>query len=160
MNSSLLFTPLTPPCGRTGQKLNDRKLVKMNELDKTMYFGAKPDILEKAKVLRKNLTNAENILWEKLKNKQILNLRFRRQHPIDIFIADFYCHAVRLVIELDGEIHKNQIEYDEGRTAELERFDIQVIRINNKEIESNMETVIKRIEATIMHRLKSPPWGI
>lgn len=132
----------------------------MNELDKTMYFGAKPDILEKAKALRKNMTGAENILWEKLKNKQILNLRFRRQHPIDIFIADFYCHSARLIIELDGEIHKTQIEYDKGRTAELERFDIQVIRFKNEEIEKNIESVIKRIEATIKHRLKSPTWGI
>jgi very-short-patch-repair endonuclease len=132
----------------------------MNELDKSMYFGAKHDIFEKANALRKNMTNAENILWEKLKNKQILNLRFRRQHPIDIFIADFYCHSVRLVIELDGEIHKTQIEYDKGRTAELERFDIQVIRFKNDEIKNNIETVIKRIETTVNHRLKSPPWGI
>ena len=98
----------------------------MNELDKTMYCGAKPDILEKAKVLRKDMTGAEKVLWERLKNKQVLKLRFRRQHPIDIFIADFYCHTVRLVIELDGKIHKTQKEYDEGRTAEMEQFDIQV----------------------------------
>ncbi len=132
----------------------------MNELDQTMYFGAKPDILEKAKVLRKNMTNAEKILWEKLKNKQVLNLRFRRQHPIDIFIADFYCHAARLVIELDGKIHQVQKDYDKGRTAEMERFDIQVIRFKNEEIENDIENVIKRIEDTIKHRLKSPPWGI
>jgi very-short-patch-repair endonuclease len=132
----------------------------MNELDKSMYFGAKLDILEKANALRKNMTNAENILWEKLKNKKILNLRFRRQHPIDIFIADFYCHSVLLVIELDGEIHKTQIEYDKGRTAELKRFDIQVISFKNEEIENNIEAVIKRIETTVNHRLKSPPWGI
>ena len=110
----------------------------MNELDKTMYFGAKPDILEKAKVLRKNMTDAEKVLWERLKNKQVLNLRFRRQHPIDIFIADFYCHTVRLVIELDGKIHKTQKEYDEGRTAEMEQFDIQVIRFRNEEIENDI----------------------
>ena len=132
----------------------------MNELDKTMYFGAKPNIFEKAKALRKNMTKSENMLWEKVKNKQILNLRFRRQHPLDIFIADFYCHEARLVIELDGDIHKTQKEYDEGRTAELERFDIQVIRFKNEEVENNMETVIKRIESTIIDRLKSPPWGI
>ena len=84
----------------------------MNELDKTMYFGAKPDLLEKAKVLRKNMTNAEKILWDRLKDNQVLNIRFRRQHPIDLFIADFYCHSARLAIELDGEIHKSQAEYD------------------------------------------------
>ncbi|MFV0590640.1 MAG: endonuclease domain-containing protein [Draconibacterium sp.] len=132
----------------------------MEELDKTMYFGAKPDIFEKAKALRKNMTDAEKILWERLKNKQVLNLRFRRQHPIDIFIADFYCHAVRLVIELDGMIHKAQKEYDEGRTAEMERFDIQVIRFKNEEIENDIKSVVKEIESTIKLRLKSPPWGI
>ncbi|MDA3928353.1 MAG: DUF559 domain-containing protein [Prolixibacteraceae bacterium] len=129
----------------------------MNELDKTMYFGAKPEILEKAKTLRKNMTNAEEILWNCIKNKQVLNTRFRRQHPIDIFIADFYCHTARLVIELDGEIHKSQLEYDEGRTAEMERFDIEVIRFKNEEVENNIENVLKCIEETIMHRLKSPP---
>ncbi|MFA9390006.1 MAG: endonuclease domain-containing protein [Prolixibacteraceae bacterium] len=132
----------------------------MNELDKTMYFGAKPDILEKAKALRKNMTNAEKILWDRLKNKKVLNVRFRRQHPIDLFIADFYCHSTRLVIELDGEIHKNQVEYDDGRTSEMERFDIQIIRFKNNEVENDIENVLKRIEETIMHRLKSPPWGI
>ena len=132
----------------------------MNELDKTMYFGANPDILEKANALRKNMTSTEKLLWNRLKNKQVLNLRFRRQHPIDIFIADFYCHAARLVIELDGEIHKTQTDYDKGRTAEIGRFEIQVIRFKNNEIENDIENVIKRIEKTITRRLKSPPWGI
>ncbi len=132
----------------------------MNELDKTMYFGAKPDILEKAKALRKNMTGAEKVLWERLKNKQVLKLRFRRQHPIDIFIADFYCHTVRLVIELDGKIHRAQKEYDEARTAEMEQFDIQVIRFKNEEIENDIESVIKKIESTVKQRLKSSPWGI
>lgn len=87
-------------------------------------------------------------------------MRFRRQHPIDIFIADFYCHTARLVIELDGEIHKKQIEYDNGRTAEIEHFDIKVLRFKNSEVENNIEKVVKHIEKTIIHRLESPPWGI
>jgi very-short-patch-repair endonuclease len=78
--------------------LND---FKMNELDKIMYFKATPGILENARRLRENMTDYENLLWEKLKRKQICGLRFRRQHPIDIFIADFYCHEVRLVVEID-----------------------------------------------------------
>ena len=106
------------------------------------------------------MTGAEKVLRERLKNKQVLKLRFRRQHPIDIFIADFYCHTVRLVIELDGKIHKMQKEYDEGRTAEMEQFDIQVIQFKNEEIENNIESVIKKIESTIKQRHKSPPWGI
>jgi len=95
----------------------------MKELDKTMYFKATPGILENARKLRKNMTDSEELLWNKLKGKQICGLRFRRQHPIDIFIADFYCHEVRLVVEIDGENHRHQEEYDDGRTAELEKFD-------------------------------------
>ena len=124
-----------------------------------MYFGTKPDILEKAKVLRKNMTAAEKVLWERLRNKQVLGLRFRRQHPIAFFIADFYCHTVRLVVEIDGKIHKAQQEYDEGRTAEMERFDIQVIRFSNEEVKKDIERVIENIEIIIGQRLKSPPLG-
>jgi very-short-patch-repair endonuclease len=70
-----------------------------------MYFRAKSDILEAARILRKSMTIPEKLLWDKLKEKQIYGLRFRRQHPIEFFIADFYCHQIRLVVEIDGEIH-------------------------------------------------------
>ena len=86
----------------------------MRESDKNMYFRAKPDIFKNARLLRKNMTHSKRLLWEKLNKKQLLGLRFRRQHPIDIFIADFYCHEVRVVIEIDGPIHDNQVEYDAG----------------------------------------------
>ncbi len=84
-----------------------------------MFYNAKPHIFEKAKMLRKYMTNSELILWERLKGKQLLGFRFRPQHPIDIFIADFYCHPLKLVIEVDGGIHKtaDQREYDIGRTT-------------------------------------------
>jgi very-short-patch-repair endonuclease len=71
-----------------------------------MYFGAKPAIFKLAKELRKAETEAEKILWSKLNRNQILNLQFRKQHPINIFIADFYCPKIKLVIELDGSIHE------------------------------------------------------
>lgn len=78
----------------------------------------------------------------------MLNLRFRPQHPIDIFIADFYCHPLRLVIEVDGGIHKSkdQKEYDLNRTAELNYWGIKVIRFTNKEVERNISFVISEIE--------------
>jgi very-short-patch-repair endonuclease len=79
----------------------------MIEFDKPMYFGAKPSIFRAAYILRKTMTVPESLLWEKLKSKQINGLRFRRQHPIDIFIADFYCDKAKLVVEIDGEIHKS-----------------------------------------------------
>ncbi|MEI6049735.1 MAG: DUF559 domain-containing protein [Bacteroidota bacterium] len=132
----------------------------MEELDKTMYFKAKPDILEAARILRKNMTIPEKLLWEKLKGKQLCGLRFRRQHPIDMFIADFYCHKVRLVIEIDGDIHNQREEYDDGRSAEMEKFDIKTIRFKNNEVENDIEKVVTDIKSIVIKRLESPPWGI
>ena len=132
----------------------------MKELDKNMYFRAKPGVMESAKLLRNNMTYHEKLLWEKLKGKQICGIRFRRQHPISLFIVDFYCHEVRLVVEVDGEIHYDRIDYDDGRSAKMERFGIKVIRFTNFEVENNIEKVIMRIETTVIERIKSPPWGI
>jgi very-short-patch-repair endonuclease len=132
----------------------------MIELEKTMYFNAKPDILEAARILRKNMTSSEKLLWEQLKGKRILGLRFRRQHPIDIFIADFYCHEVRLVVEIDGEIHNQQKEYDDGREAEMEKYNIKTVRFMNHEVENNIEEVISKIKNLVNGRLQSPPRGI
>lgn len=125
-----------------------------------MYFRAKPGIMESAKLLRNNMTYHEKLLWEKLKGKQICGVRFRRQHPISLFIVDFYCHEARLVVEVDGEIHYDRIDYDDGRSAEMERFGIKVIRFTNFEVENNIRKVIRRIETTVIERIKSPPWGI
>ena len=132
----------------------------MEELEKSMYYGAKTDTLSAAKILRENMTNCEKLLWEKLKLKQVCGLKFRRQHPIDFFIVDFYCHEARLVIEIDGKIHDKQREYDDGRSAEMEKYFIKVIRFKNSEVEKNIYDVVERIENEIKRRIQSPPWGI
>ena len=132
----------------------------MEELEKSMYYGAKPGTIEAARILRKNMTFQEKLLWDRLKLKQVFGLRFRRQHPIDFFIADFYCHQARLVIEIDGEIHSRQREYDEGRSAEMGKYFIKIIRFTNSEVENNIEKVINYIEDEVRARVKSPPWGI
>jgi very-short-patch-repair endonuclease len=116
--------------------------------------------MEAARLLREQTTQSEEILWDKLKGKQIFGLRFRRQHPIDLFIADFYCHKVRLVVEIDGEFHNFQKEYDIGRTTELEKFDIMVIRFSNQEVILDIERVLSKIKMTVKERPESPPWGI
>ena len=125
----------------------------------SMFYNAKPHIFEKAKALRNDMTNSELTLWENLKEKQMLGLRFHPQHPIDIFIADFYCHPIKLVIEVDGGIHKttDQREYDIGRTAELNYWDIEVIRFTNEEIENKINEVIKEIEKTCIKRKSELP---
>ena len=114
----------------------------------SMFYNAKPHIFEKAKILRLHMTYPEKLIWERLKNKQILGLKFRPQHPIDIFIADFYCHKIKLVIEIDGEIHKTKEhkQYDIGRTAELEEKGITVIRYTNNEVLTNTDKVILDIK--------------
>jgi very-short-patch-repair endonuclease len=114
----------------------------------TMFYNAKPHIFEKAKFLRDNMTNSEKKLWEYLKGKKMMNLRFRPQHPIDIFIADFYSHPLKLVIEVDGGIHKSREhkEYDVNREAELNYWGIKVMRFTNEEIENKIDFVIAEIE--------------
>lgn len=126
-----------------------------------MFYDAKPHIFEKAKILWRNMTKAETKLWEYLKGKKMCNFGFRAQHPIDIFIADFYCHQLKLVIEVDGGIHQSmeRIEYDIGREAELNNYGIRVVRSTNEEIEENINEVIERIKKICLQQrtmLQSP----
>lgn len=125
-----------------------------NETVMGMFFGAKPAIFEKAKWLRENMTATEKLLWDELKGNKILKLRFKPQHPIDVFIADFYCHKLKLVIEIDGGVlkEKSQKEYDIGRTVELAGFGIKVIRLQNEEVQSSLSEVIKRLKEYCVNR--------
>jgi very-short-patch-repair endonuclease len=125
-------------------------------IEKGMFFGAKPQIFEAAKRLRDNLTPAEELLWKRLNKDSVLGLRFKSQHPIDIFIADFYCHIIRLVIEVDGGIHNSLIQkdYDIGREAEMDRYDIKTIRFTNEEIETNITGVMRKIVQACIDRKK------
>lgn len=118
-----------------------------------MHEGAKPILFQRAQGLRKRETEAEKILWEKLSNKQ-LGVKFRRQHPLYRFIVDFYCHELRLVIELDGSIHDliEQAEYDEFRTMLINQLDIKVIRFKNDEVFEKMDKVLEAIRQHIPPR--------
>lgn len=124
--------------------------------DKTsMFYNAKPIIFERAKAMRENMTLAEKAVWELLKGKKMLGLRFKLQHPIDIFIADFYCHSLKLVIEIDGGIHKSndQGEYDIGREAELKHWGIKVVRFTNEEVKDDIAHIQNEIERICTERL-------
>jgi very-short-patch-repair endonuclease len=125
--------------------------MKKLSIEYPMYFGATPDVFKKAKELRKNETEAEKILWEKLNRNQILGLQFRRQHPIDRFIADFYCAKIKLVVEVDGSIHElpENLDYDIGRSEIMNDFGITVIRFSNEQIINEIDTTIKKIEKII-----------
>ena len=116
-----------------------------------MHFGAKPEIFKRAADMRKNPTNAESILWNILRRYRKQGFIFRQQHPIAIFIADFYCHKLKLVVEVDGEVHFSEeaIEHDDGRTGELERFGLHVLRVTNEQVLYQIDEVIKQIDLLI-----------
>jgi len=120
----------------------------------SMFYNAKPHIFENAKILRKHMTSSEQKLWNHLKGKQILGLRFRPQHPIDTYIADFYCHPIKLVIEVDGGYHIlfDQKEYDIEREAVLIELGIKVVRYTNDEVEKDIDFVINQIKGICLER--------
>ncbi|MFC6052008.1 DNA methyltransferase [Acinetobacter sp. Ac_877] len=95
-----------------------------------------PALLEFAKSMRHTATDAEHLMWQILRAKRFMNLKFRRQHVIAPYIVDFYCHEIGLVIELDGGQHgmNDAIEYDAERTKFLEAFDLTVVRYWNHDV--------------------------
>ena len=115
--------------------------------DHLLHLGADEDTFNTARYLRKNLTKPEKILWNELKNRKLLGLKFRRQHPLHFYIADFYCHKQRLVIEVDGGVHllEQHKENDENRTAELERYGVRVIRFTNDQVINSTDEVKQAI---------------
>ena len=115
-----------------------------------MYFGAKPEIFKLAKKLRKIQTEAEKLLWSRINKNQIIGLQVRRQHPINQFIADFYCPKIKLIIEVDGSIHEipEYQTHDIGRSEILNDFGITVIRFTNEQILNEIDSTIEQIETT------------
>jgi very-short-patch-repair endonuclease len=110
-------------------------------------------MIKLAKNLRKNQTDAEKLMWQLLRNRLIADAKFRRQHPIEGFIADFYCHEYRLVIELDGSQHFTDggIQKDAARTRRLNELGISVLRFHNRQILLETEAVL----GLIYERLKA-----
>ncbi len=103
-----------------------------------------PAKLAQAKVLRRQMTPAEKLLWSRLRRNQ-LGYHFRRQQVIAGFIMDFYCDAARLVVEVDGPIHEQQTNYDESRAELLTEWDISTLRVTNEEVMGKLEETLARI---------------
>jgi very-short-patch-repair endonuclease len=124
---------------------------------RSMFYGASPTLFEKARQLRLNMTESERLLWFHLQDSK-MGARFKAQHPIKSFIADFYCHKAKLIIEVDGDIHNldENKEYDEGRTFELEQLGLKVIRFTNKEIKTEIIAVLKKIKAELGNNVVDP----
>ena len=121
-----------------------------------MYFNASRELIELARILRNNATPAEKKLWLELREMRSVGVRFRRQHPVWRYIADFYCVDLKLLIEVDGPIHddKSSQDKDANRTAELERMGITVIRFTNDEVQKDLSVVLEKVHLAIS---KTPP---
>lgn len=104
-----------------------------------------------AREFRNNQTRAENKLWKLIRQKQILNYRFRRQYVVAGFILDFYCAKLKLGIEVDGGVHniKENKEYDKEREEIIKQYNIAIVRITNKDIENNIFNVLKNLKEYI-----------
>lgn len=98
-----------------------------------------------AKELRRKMTKEEEILWGQLRNNQLAGFHFRRQQLIDGFIADFYCRAAKLIVEVDGGIHQQQAGYDAERDLILAGRDLRVVRIKNEDVQQNLPAVLRQI---------------
>jgi very-short-patch-repair endonuclease len=122
-----------------------------------MFYGANTKLHEFARQMRHHETECERLLWEKLNKKQLNGYRFRRQHPILYFVADFYCHKAKLIVEVDGGIHQlpNQYEYDKGRDFELSQFGLTVLRFTNRQILEEIDLVTNQIESFIQKTVQT-----
>jgi very-short-patch-repair endonuclease len=105
-----------------------------------------------ARDFRQAPTRAEAAVWEALRSRRLSGLKFRRQHPVGSFILDFYCPAHRLAIEIDGPIHANQSQRDAERQSLIEKHGIRFLRLTNAEVETNLETALRRILVAVSER--------
>lgn len=105
------------------------------------------DTLHLAREQRKNPTEAEKVLWERLRNRKLGGFKFRRQHVVRDWIADFYCSDARLIVEVDGGVHweEPQSQKDQNRDYELSARGYRVVRVGNEEVISNTDVVCARI---------------
>ena len=115
-----------------------------------MFEGALHTIFENAKANRKNITAAETVLWMHLR-EGINGCKFRRQHPIGMYIADFYCHKAKLIIKVDGSIHLLEAvkQNDEEKERYLSNRGYSVLRFTNEEVMNHREEAISKIRSTL-----------
>ncbi|HNA65430.1 MAG TPA: DUF559 domain-containing protein, partial [Saprospiraceae bacterium] len=130
--------PSRPSLGKGRSSDNKNKKVIQMRHHEAIYF---------ARALRKTMTPSEKIFWEKVRKRRLLGLRFLRQYKIEhsnvmnvrnFFFVDFYCHELRLIVEIDGSIHKKQKEYDLARESILREMKYKVYRIKNEEASSDL----------------------
>ena len=103
--------------------------------------------IELSREMRKNMTGAEKLLWNKVRNRKLMNMKFRRQQVIDGVVVDFYCDELKLCVEIDGEIHRTEENryYDEQREEILRSRGLNVLRFSNDEVLQEIDNVLQRI---------------
>ncbi len=150
---SHLTSPLTP-LQRRGEQDSDIEFGYYTT-DKQTYSK----LIAFVKENRSNPTKEEEKIWELIRNRQVKNAKFRRQHIIDRFIPDFVCLELNLIIEIDGLIHslEDNIISDEARTKRLNELGFEVVRFTNEEVNSNIETVISKLEKIISEKQTFTP---
>ena len=111
--------------------------------------NTQPELIAHARQMRREPTPAEAILWEALQGRKLGGLKFRRQHPVNAYILDFWCSACKLVVELDGSVHESSETraHDEMRQHHLEEAGYTVLRFRNEEVLENLPTVLNIIRA-------------
>ena len=130
--------------------LPEGRTAKLQNMERKMFLKADRLIFQKAEALLNNMTHAELLLWGYMKQKP-LGYKFRRQHPINKYIVDFYCHALRFAIEVDGDVHSDPdtAHNDAERQSYLEQNGLEFFRFTNRQIYTSLETVINKIEKYI-----------
>ena len=123
---------------------------------KVKIIPYKSELKALAKELRKNMTMSEVLLWNELRNKQILGYDFDRQRPIDNYIVDFYCKELMLAIEIDGDTHIYRYDYDDERQKTLEKLGVHFLRFDDLEVKRNMNNVLRVIEDWIIKKKPTP----
>jgi len=117
------------------------------------FLPFRKDLQEKARDIRKNINRPEAKLWyEILSNRKFLGYRFLKQKPVLDYIVDFFCSELKLGIEVDGESHNEQVEYDKSRTLNLNKIGIKLIRYSNADIMCNLEGVYLDLEKQVKER--------
>ena len=117
-----------------------------------------PTLYQFARQLRLQQTDCERLIWQKLRARQVLNLKFRRQHPCPPYVLDFYCVELQLAVELDGSQHftPEQRGYDLRRSQFLSSLGIEVLRFDNQQVMMETEGVLQEIWRIAQQKIKSP----
>ena len=124
--------------------------------DRRKIIPYNPDLKNLARLLRKNMTLSEVLLWNELKQKQILGYDFDRQRPLNNYILDFYCKELQLAIEIDGDTHIYRYDYDEERQRNLEKLGIHFLRFDDIEVKKSMSNVLRVISDWIEKNKPTP----